>query len=74
MKYPRTTNRIESNLGAVRLPTHALRVLVPELRMVFTLGLEAQKHGARLHGFELIPKVVTGVRFVGREGQNQQAA
>jgi hypothetical protein len=29
--------------------------------MVFKLGLEAQKHWRRLQGFELIPKVVTGV-------------
>jgi hypothetical protein len=35
--------------------------------MVFKLGLEAQKHWRRLQGFELIPKVVTGVRFVDGE-------
>jgi hypothetical protein len=37
------------------------------------------RHGSsktlgRLHGFELIPKVVTGVRFVDGEEQTQQAA
>jgi hypothetical protein len=42
--------------------------------MVFKLGLEAQKHWRRLQGFELIPKVVTGVRFVDGEEQTQQAA
>jgi hypothetical protein len=38
------------------------------------IGLEAQKHWRRLQGFELIPKVVTGVRFVDGEEQTQQAA
>ena len=42
--------------------------------MVFKLGLEAQKHWRRLQGFELIQKVVTGVRFVDGEEQTQQAA
>ncbi len=42
--------------------------------MVFKLALEAQKHWRRLEGFELIPKVVTGVRFVDGEEQAQQAA
>jgi hypothetical protein len=42
--------------------------------MVFKLGMEAQKHWRRPHGFELIPKVVTGVRFVDGEEQTQQAA
>jgi len=36
--------------------------------------MEAQKQWRRLHGFELIPKVVTGVRFVDGEEQTQQAA
>ena len=42
--------------------------------MVFKLGLEAQKHWRRLQGFELIPKVLIGVRFVDGEEQTQQAA
>jgi hypothetical protein len=42
--------------------------------MVFKLGLEAQSIGAGLQGFELIQKVVTGVRFVDGEEQTQQAA
>jgi hypothetical protein len=42
--------------------------------MVFKLGMEAQKHWRRLQGFELIPRVVTGVRFVDGEEQTQQAA
>jgi hypothetical protein len=35
--------------------------------MVFKLGLEAQKHWRRLQGLELIPKVISGVRFVDGE-------
>jgi hypothetical protein len=42
--------------------------------MVFKLKLEAQKHWRRLHGFELIPKVLAGVPFVDGEEQNQQEA
>ena len=38
------------------------------------VSLEAQKHWRRLQGFELITKVVTGVRFVDGEEQTQQAA
>jgi hypothetical protein len=40
--------------------------------MVFKLGLEAQKHWRRLQGFELIPKIVTGVRFVDGEEQTNR--
>ena len=47
---------------------------IATLTMVFKLGLEAQKHWRRLQGFELIQKVVTGVRFVDGEEQTQQAA
>jgi hypothetical protein len=47
---------------------------IATLTMVFKLGLEAQKHWRRLQGFELIPKVVTGVRFVDGEEQAEQAA
>jgi hypothetical protein len=42
--------------------------------MVFKLGTEALKHWCRLQGFELILKVVAGVRFVDGEEQTQQAA
>src|SRR6266481_10219477 len=49
-------------------------VRIATLTMVFKLGLEAQKHWRRLQRFELIPKVVTGVRFVDGEEQTQEAA
>jgi hypothetical protein len=63
----RTTNPIESTFATVRLRTHRTKGCgsrIATLTMVFKLGLEAQKHWRRLQGFELIPKVVTGVRFV----------
>jgi transposase-like protein len=73
----RTTNPIESTFVTVRLRTHRTKGCgsrIATLTMVFKLGLEAQKHWRRLQGFELIPKVVTGVRFVDGEEQTQQAA
>jgi putative transposase len=73
----RTTNPIESTFATVRLRTHRTKGCgsrIATLTMVFKLGMEAQKHWRRLHGFELIPKVVTGVRFVDGEEQTQQAA
>ena len=73
----RTTNPIESTFATVRLRTHRTKGCgsrIATLTMVFKLGLEAQKHWRRLRGFELIPKVVTGVRFVDGEEQSQQAA
>src|SRR4029077_15685251 len=63
--------------STVRLRTHRTKgsgSRIATLTMVFKLGLEAQKHWRRLQGFELIPKVVTGVRFVDGEEQTQQAA
>ena len=73
----RTTNPIESTFATVRLRTHRTKgsgSRIATLTMVFKLGLEAQKHWRRLQGFELIPKVVTGVLFVDGEEQTQQAA
>jgi transposase-like protein len=73
----RTTNPIESTFATVRLRTHRTKGCgsrIATLTMVFKLGLEAQKHWRRLQGFELIPKVITGVQFVDGEEQTQQAA
>jgi putative transposase len=47
---------------------------IATLTMVFKLPLEAHKHWRRLQGFQLIPKVVTGVQFVRGEELAQQAA
>src|SRR5580692_4537083 len=73
----RTTNPIESTFATVRLRTQRTKGCgsrIATLTMVFKLGLQAQKHWRRLQGFELIPKVVTSVRFVDGEEQTQQAA
>ena len=72
----RTTNPIESTFATARLRTQGTKGCgsrIATLTMVFKLGLEAQKHWRRRQGFELIPKVVTGVRFVDGE-ENPQAA
>jgi putative transposase len=76
-RHLRTTNPIESTFATVRLRTQRTKGCgsrIATLTMVFKLGLEAQKHWRRLQGFELIPKVVTGVRFVDGEEQTQEAA
>ena len=71
----RTTNPIESTFATVRLRTQRTKGCgsrIATLTMVFKLGLEAQKHWRRLQGFELIPKVVTRVRFVDGEEQTNR--
>ena len=73
----RTTNPIESTFATVRLRTHRTKGCgsrIATLTMVFKLGIEAQKHWRRLNGSELIPKVVTGVKFVDGEELHAQAA
>src|SRR6202022_4319915 len=68
----RTTNPIESTFATVRLRTQRTKGCgsrIATLTMFFKLGLEAQKHWRPLQGFELIPKVVTGVQFVDGEEQ-----
>src|SRR6185312_13543172 len=65
-QHLRTSNPIESTFATVRLRTERTKGCgsrIATLTMVFKLGLEAQKHWRRLQGFELIPKLVTGVRF-----------
>ena len=73
----RTTNPIESTFATVRLRTYRTKgpgSRIATLTMVFKLTLEAQKHWRRLQGFQLIPKVITGVPFVDGEELTQQAA
>jgi putative transposase len=73
----RTTNPIESTFATVRLRTHRTKGCgsrIATLTMVFKLCIEAQKHWRRLNGSELIPKVVTGVKFVDGEELHEQAA
>ena len=75
--YRGVLERFGSRDATVRLRTHRTKGCgsrIATLTMVFKLGLEAQKHWRRLQGFELIPKVITGVQFVDGEEQTQQAA
>src|ERR1700737_1531613 len=73
----RTTNPIESTFATVRLRTQRTKGCgsrIATLTMVFKLGLEAQKHWARLQGFGLVQKVVTGIHFIDGEELQEEAA
>jgi hypothetical protein len=63
-------NEVIDRLRTLRTKGRGSRIAT--LTMVFKLGLEAQKHWRRLQGFELIPKVVTRVRFVDGEEQTNR--
>jgi len=63
----RTTNPIESTFATVRHRTRQTKGCgsrLATLTMVFKLATQAEKHWRRLNGYDLIPKVVEGVRFV----------
>lgn len=63
----RTTNPIESTFATVRLRTVRTKGSGSRtacLTMVFKLVQCAEKHWRRLHGQELIPEVIRGVKFV----------
>lgn len=71
----RTTNPIESTFATVRhrsRRTKGCGSREATLVMVYKLGLEAEKHWRRLNGFELIDKVLHGIKFI--DGIMQQAA
>jgi putative transposase len=65
---PTPLNRSGRCRTTVRLRTPANQRLgsrIATLTMVFKLGIQAQKHWRRLNGSALLPKVVTGVPFIG---------
>lgn len=71
----RTTNPIESTFATVRHRTRQTKGCgsrTATLTMVFKLGLEAEKKWRKLNGFQLIAKVIEGVRFV--DGEEQKVA
>ena len=76
-KHLRTTNPIESTFATVR---HRMRQTKgcgsreATLMMVYKLGREAEKHWRRLDGYQLIVKVLDGVRFEDGEEQPRKAA
>jgi hypothetical protein len=72
-----TRQPYRSAFATVRLRTQRTKGCgsrIATLTMVFKLGTQAQQHGRRLNGSELIPKVVTGVIFVDGEELQEQAA
>lgn len=63
----RTTNPIESTFSTVRLRTYKTRGClnrITTLVMVYKLGIECQKRWKRLKGFNYIPLVIKGIKFV----------
>jgi transposase-like protein len=74
-KHIRTTNPIESMFATVRLRhrrTKGNGSRVACLSMVFKLAESAQRRWRSLNGYQLIPDVISGVRFV--DGIKQAAA
>jgi putative transposase len=72
----RTTNPIESTFATVRhrtRQTKGCRSQKATLAMVYKLGLEAEKHWRRLNGYQLMVKVLRGVRFEDREEVVEQS-
>jgi transposase-like protein len=74
-KHLRTTNPIESTFATVRLRhgrTKGNGSRGACLAMVFKLAQSAEKRWRKLNGYELIPDVIRGVRFV--DGVKSNAA
>ena len=72
-KHLRTTNPIESTFATVRHRTRQTKGCGSReatLMMVYKLGREAEKHWRRLDGYQLIVKVLDGVRF--EDGEEQE--
>jgi putative transposase len=66
-KHLRTTNPIESTFATVRLRTAKTRGCLSRttaLTMVFQLCRSAQQSWRKLDGYELLAKVIEGVKFV----------
>ena len=66
-KHLRTTNPIESTFATVKLRTAKTRGCLSRttaLTMVFQLCRSAQKGWRKLSGYELLAKVIQGVKFV----------
>ena len=63
----RTSNPIESTFATVRHRTRQTKGCGSRqatLMMVFKLAEQAEKHWRRINGYQWIPKVIEGVRFV----------
>ena len=63
----RTTNPIESTFATIRHRTRQTKgcgSVAATLAMVFQLARVAEKHWRRLNGYELLARVIAGVKFV----------
>ncbi len=72
----RTTNPVESTFATVRHRTRQTKGCgsrLATLTMVFKLAREAERHWRRLNGYQLIAKVIEGVRFVDGEPEEEAA-
>jgi hypothetical protein len=70
MRALRTTNPIESTFATVRHRTIRSKGCLSNktaLAMVFKLVEQAQRHWRRLDGHDLLPKIILGVKFQGRD-------
>ena len=69
-QHIRTTNPIESTFATIRHRTRQTKGCgsrTATLSMVYKLAMSAQKRWRKLRGYELISKVVAGVKFVDGE-------
>jgi transposase-like protein len=65
-QHIRTTNPIESTFATIRHRTRQTKGCgsrLATLTMVFKLALSAQKHWRKLKGYQLIEKLIKGIRF-----------
>jgi putative transposase len=72
----RTTNPIESTFATIRHRTRQTKgcgSVAATLAMVFQLARVAEKHWRRLNGYELLARVIAGVKFVDGVEQNPKA-
>jgi transposase-like protein len=72
----RTTNPIESTFATIRHRTRQTKgcgSVAATLAMVFQLARVAEKHWRRLNGYELLARVIAGVKFVDGVELNPEA-
>ena len=73
-QHIRTTNPIESTFATVRLRTKRTKgcgSVGATLTMVFKLTQEAEKRWRKLRGYEMIPFVMAGEKFIDGEPENE---
>lgn len=66
-RHIRSTNPIESTFATVQLRTHKTKGCgsrLATLTMVFKLAQAAEQNWQRIHGFNLIPLVLSGAKFI----------